>query len=125
MDTSFEAIKGNMIGATTTCLQKYVTFDGRAARGEFWWFTLTAFLGAVILGIITSIIGLEILSTIYSLALFVPSIAVGIRRLHDLNKPGMMYALVLIPLLGGLYLLYLFTQEGTKGDNEYGADPLS
>lgn len=125
MDTSFEAIKTNMIDAVTVCFQKYTTFDGRATRGEFWWFALAAFLGSLILSIITSVIGLGVLSMVYSLAILVPSIAVGVRRLHDLNKPGMLYLVILIPLLGALYLIYLFIQEGTKGENEYGADPLS
>lgn len=124
MDTNPEAMKAGMVTAVTTCIQKYKTFDGRAARAEFWWFTLAAFIGSIIFGIIDGILGINILGLIYSLALLLPSIAVGVRRLHDVDKSGWLYLVILVPLLGALYLLYLFVQEGTKGDNKYGTDQL-
>ena len=124
MDTNVKSVKENMMTAVRACIHKYATFDGRAARSEFWWFTLAVVIGNVIFSIIAGITGLGLISLVYSLAILLPSIAVGVRRLHDLDKTGWLYLVVLVPLLGALYLIYLFIQEGTKGENKYGPDPL-
>ena len=60
---------------------------------------------------------------IYALLTFIPSLAVGVRRLHDLDKSGWNFLIGLIPLVGGFILLYWFFSEGTQGVNNYGADP--
>jgi len=124
MDANVKSVKENMMTAVRTCIHKYATFDGRAARSEFWWFTLAVVIGNVIFSIIAGIPGLGLISLVYSLAILLPSTAVGVRRLHDLDKTGWLYLVVLVPLLGALYLIYLFIQEGTKGENKYGPDPL-
>lgn len=97
-------------------LQNYATFNGRARRSEYWYF----FLFNVIISFILSFVGLEtgttILSNIYSLAVLIPGIAVGVRRMHDVGKSGWF---ILIPI----YNLILACTEGTRGDNEYGPDP--
>lgn len=59
----------------------------------------------------------------YGLAVTIPSIAVAIRRLHDTGKSGWMYFVAIIPIIGALWLIFLFIKEGDKGDNIYGPDP--
>lgn len=97
-------------------LKNYANFNGRARRKEFWMFYLITTIISVVLGVIAGVINFPLLSSIYSLAVLVPTIAVGVRRLHDGNKSGWF---ILIPF----YNLYLFVIEGDKGANEYGEDP--
>ncbi|RYH07284.1 DUF805 domain-containing protein [Tropicimonas sp. IMCC6043] len=106
--------------AVKTCLtQKYVDFSGRARRSEYWWFVLFVFIGNIIFGII----GIDLLGALWSLALLLPGIAVGVRRLHDLDKSGWWLLIALIPLIGLLVLIYFFVQPGTRGANQYGPEP--
>jgi len=111
---------------------KYALFDGRARRKEFWYFQLAVvavyiavIIVAVILGAISSTLGAIIygLFGIAMLAIIIPSIGLTIRRLHDVDKSGWFILVSLIPLVGGLYLLYLLITEGTVGQNQYGPDP--
>lgn len=97
-------------------LENYANFNGRARRAEYWWFFLASLIASIVLQIIDSIIGMAILGTIYSLAVLIPSIAVAIRRMHDVGKSGWF---ILIPI----YNIILACTEGDKGPNEYGADP--
>jgi uncharacterized membrane protein YhaH (DUF805 family) len=105
-----------------TVLKKYAVFDGRARRAEYWYFVLFNIIIVIVLGIIEVMSGSATLSDqsilvrIYDLAVLIPSIAVGIRRMHDVNKSGWY---LLIPL----YNLILALTDGTKGDNQYGPDP--
>lgn len=120
--------------AVRTCLSKYVTFSGRASRSEFWWFMLFIFLANIVLGVVDrTLFGrtvegdvVSILGGLFSLAIFLPSLAAGVRRLHDVDKSGWWYLLILIPLLGALILIvFFFIQRGTAGPNRFGADPLA
>ncbi|MDD2834387.1 MAG: DUF805 domain-containing protein [Methylotenera sp.] len=104
--------------AVQLCFQKYFDFNGRAKRPEYWWFFLFCFLIAVLLEFVSSNI-----SWIFSLATFIPSIAVGSRRLHDTNKSGWFQLLWLIPLLGWAAMIYLLVQEGESAANQYGEVP--
>jgi len=108
------------------CLSNYVNFEGRARRKEFWMFVLANVVVSIVLsmlgGIISSWIS-NILSMIYSFAILLPSIAVGVRRLHDLGKSGWLYLLILIPIVGAIILIYWSAQPGQTGENEYGLDP--
>lgn len=118
--------------AIRTCFAKYVDFSGRASRSEYWWFVLFILLGNFVLSFFdaaifgTAVDGqpVSVLGGIWSLALLLPSIAVGVRRLHDLDKSGWWLLLVLIPLIGFLVLLFFFVQKGTNGPNRFGPDPL-
>jgi len=109
--------------AVTSGFSKYVTFSGRAARSEYWYWTLFTILVAVVSGIIDGVMGLGLISTITSLALMLPSFAVAVRRLHDIDRTGWW---VLIAFTGiGLILLIIFDcTKGTTGPNRFGADPL-
>jgi uncharacterized membrane protein YhaH (DUF805 family) len=116
-----------------TVLGKYVTFSGRAQRSEYWWYALFTFVTSIVLSILDGILfgvtaagqSIGILSGLFSLAVLLPSIAVGVRRLHDLDKSGWWLLLALIPILGFLVLLYFFIQRGTEGPNRFGPDPLA
>ena len=77
---------------------------------------------SVVAGIIDNIIGVQVISGLLSLALLVPTLAVGVRRLHDISKSGWFLLLGLIPLVN-FYLIYLLAQDGTPGVNEYGVNP--
>jgi uncharacterized membrane protein YhaH (DUF805 family) len=109
-------------------LRNYAKFTGRASRSEYWWFFLLSFAVLIVASVLDRILGLSKLGVgplygIGALALIVPSIAVGIRRLHDQGKSGWYYLIGLIPLVGGLVLLYWFVTKGTTGTNEFGGDP--
>jgi uncharacterized membrane protein YhaH (DUF805 family) len=114
--------------AVRTCLQKYVDFSGRAPRSEYWWFYLAcvlAYIAAAILdGIVRSIMGFGFFAPLVALAMLLPLLAAAVRRLHDLDKPWPWILIGLIPLVGGLVLLYFFVQRGTVGANQFGPDPL-
>ena len=99
--------------------QKYIEFEGRARRKELWIFAGVNFLISIILGVI----GLDLISTLFSLAIFLPGIAVGVRRLHDVGKTGWFMLIGLIPVVGWIILIYFYVQEGDAGPNEYGLNP--
>jgi len=114
-------------------LNQYADFEGRARRTEYWMFTLVnilimiplyviGFIGITSQSSLLSSVGFG-LYMLYALATLVPSIAVGVRRLHDTGKSGWMLLIGLIPIIGGIWLLILFVTEGNKGDNQYGSDP--
>jgi uncharacterized membrane protein YhaH (DUF805 family) len=105
--------------AVKTCLQKYATFEGRAGRPEFWWFFLAQFLLMVVAGMLG-----DIISAIAALALLLPGLAVGARRLHDIGKSGWFLLLGLIPFIGFLILLYFFVQPSGPA-NQWGAGPAT
>ena len=103
--------------------KKYATFSGRATRKEFWLFHLFYIIGFLVLINIEQMLGSE--GGIFILWLFanmIPQIAVGVRRLHDTNKSGWLYLLMLIPL-GNLFLLFLFCIGSDQEDNRFGPKP--
>ena len=123
-------------------LKRYAEFTGRSQRKEYWmWFLFIIIVTVVttwldiFLGLggsatgSTSGMGASFnlnfgwLTMLFMLAILVPNLAVGARRLHDLDKSGWWLLIGLIPFFGGLYLLFLFAQPGTSGPNSYGADP--
>lgn len=112
-------------------LRNYVNFEGRARRKEFWYYTLCSFLIAVILVIIDKQMGtfnqqtgMGLLGQIYGVAVFLPALAVCVRRLHDIGKSGWMVLINLIPFIGFLIFIYLAARQGDEGANEYGPDPI-
>ena len=97
-------------------LQNFANFSGRARRSEYWYFVLFNIIISFVLGFIGGLYDFTMLSNIYSLVIIIPSIAVGVRRMHDVGKSGWF---ILIPI----YNLILACTEGEKGDNKYGPDP--
>jgi uncharacterized membrane protein YhaH (DUF805 family) len=129
-------------------LKRYAQFSGRSRRKEYWMYVLFLVLAAIVLGIVESILGLGghavlasetsasgafygalvnrgILSNLFTLATFIPSLAVAVRRLHDTNRSGWWYLLIFVPLIGAIVLLVWFCTAGTPGPNDYGDDPMS
>jgi uncharacterized membrane protein YhaH (DUF805 family) len=113
-------------------LKKYAVFSGRARRKEYWMFVLFNVIASIILSILDRIIGLDFssgstssgwLSTIYGLAVLVPSLAVGVRRMHDTNRSGWWILINLVPFIGWIWFIVLAAQEGGAGDNRFGPDP--
>jgi uncharacterized membrane protein YhaH (DUF805 family) len=95
----------NFSQAVSNCLRKYADFSGRAVRSEFWWFFLFQIVVMVVTGMMS-----DILNGIAGLALLLPALAVGARRLHDIGKSGWFLLLGLIPIVGFLILLYWCVQ---------------
>jgi uncharacterized membrane protein YhaH (DUF805 family) len=112
--------------AIKTCLNKYVTFSGRAQRSEYWYFFLFTILVNVAASVLDSAMfgDMPVLYLISTLALILPSIAAGVRRLHDTDKSGWWLLLSFIPVVGIIVLIVFFCQRGTVGPNQFGPDPL-
>lgn len=107
------------------CFNHYARFRGRAQRPEFWYFVLFNFLVGLALGIVDGMLfgfdsDVSIFNSLYSLAVFVPSIAVGARRLHDIGRSGWWQLIMLIPLVGIIILIVWWASRGEEGANEYG-----
>ena len=100
--------------------QNYANFSGKSNRSEYWWWTLFVvviyfalnFLGAIVplLGIVTSLFGLVTL---------LPGLALGARRMHDIDKSGWYLLLWLLPIIGWIWFLILACQRGTEGPNKH------
>jgi uncharacterized membrane protein YhaH (DUF805 family) len=101
--------------AIKTCLRKYADFSGRAARPEFWWFFLFQIIVMAVTGMVS-----EVLNGLAALALLLPGLAVGARRLHDIGKSAWFLLVGLIPFVGWLVMLYWFVQPSAAA-NEYGS----
>jgi uncharacterized membrane protein YhaH (DUF805 family) len=105
--------------AVLRCVRdKYADFNGRAGRSEFWWFALAC----LVVGLVFSILGLDMIGMLVNLALLVPSLAVGSRRLHDIGKSGWFQLIWLIPFIGWAIMIYFLVQPSV-GPNEYGEGP--
>ena len=112
-------------------LHKYADFSGRAPRAVYWWFYLMVIIGYFVASILDSVVGtggmmrsFGVLTMIVMLGLLLPSIAAGVRRLHDTDRSGWWLLIAIIPLIG-LVLIYFLVLEGTKGDNRFGPDPYA
>ncbi|NEB94120.1 DUF805 domain-containing protein [Streptomyces bauhiniae] len=104
-------------------LKKYAVFSGRARRQEYWMFTLFSLIISIVLTILDNALDINFLAGIYALAVLVPSLAVGVRRLHDTSRSGWWLLLVLIPFVGAIVLIVFFAIEGKPEANEYGPNP--
>ena len=111
-------------------LKNYAVFQGRARRKEYWMYTLFNVLVLIVLSILDRVLGLASetygigpLYVLYALAVLIPGLAVGVRRLHDIDKSGWWMLIALIPLIGGIVLLVFSVLEGTSGSNRFGPDP--
>lgn len=133
-------------------LKRYWDFDGRTARKEFWMFILISMIITIILAIVDGVIGAQIvlyqwapiagdpaagiepttirpveigiLQNIYALAVFLPSLGVAIRRLHDTGRSGWWWLMNFVCCIGWIVLIVFYVLPGTEGDNKYGPDPL-
>ena len=145
--------------AVTTNFSKYATFTGRARRSEYWFFVLFNVLVSIALGVVSLFLAIPfaglaaglgagilgagagflvsyfgifvLLSGLYGLAVIIPTVAVTVRRLHDLNATGwfvlIFFLLSFIPILGffvAIGQIVWYAQKGTGGENKYGPDPV-
>ena len=129
----------NMIEAVKSVYSKYATFSGRARRSEYWWWFLAYIIIIIVLGFVeralfgsgTAEMAAEggmmsasftggILTNIFMIASIIPALAVGVRRLHDIDRSGWWLLISFIPLIGWLVLLYWNVQPGTPGANRFG-----
>ena len=113
-----------MVQEYVNVLKNYANFSGRARRREFWMFYLANVIIGIVLGVLAviPIIG-NLLSTVYGLAVLIPSLAVAIRRLHDIGKSGWWCLFGLIPLVGGILLLIWACTDSKAEPNQWGASP--
>lgn len=102
-------------------LKNYCNFEGRANRPEFWWFFLFNFIVGAILGCLGKA-GVW-LSSAWSIAILLPQLGLGVRRLHDINKSGWYLLFGLIPIVGWILLIYWWAQPGDTTENQYGPVP--
>jgi putative OPT family oligopeptide transporter len=122
-----ENIRG--FGYYRKCIQHYAVFSGRARRKEFWLFILFNVIFSFAAMFLDNILKFAVVGNygliyiLYALAVFIPGLAVGIRRLHDIGKSGWFFLIGLIPIIGGIWLFVLFCIKGQPGENQYGRNP--
>jgi uncharacterized membrane protein YhaH (DUF805 family) len=131
-----------LVQSVIAALKNYVNFSGRTSRGGYWWYILGYVIVVVILAIVDKSVfgggqttmdtsdGMNVsynagpLAAIWIIGNIIPLISAAIRRLHDTDRSGWFYLLVLIPLVN-FYLLYVLATKGTAGENRFGADPVA
>ena len=119
-------------------MNNFANFEGRASRSEYWWFYLFTILVAFPLGFIDGVMlvimdvsldsllwSLSPLATLFQLGVLIPSLAVGVRRMHDLGKSGWMLLIALIPCVGIILLIVWTASDGEPHDNMYGPVPTN
>jgi uncharacterized membrane protein YhaH (DUF805 family) len=119
------------IEAIKSGFSNYVNFSGRAARWQFWYWVLFAFIAAVVGNVIDVMMlssdvgesGAGLVGSLISLALLLPGISVSVRRLHDIDRTGW-WVLLSFTVIGIILLIVWNCQKGTTGPNRFGADPL-
>lgn len=108
-----------------SAFRKYAMFTGRARRAEYCYFLLFNFLVSFVLGFISGLIsdGLVFLGAAYFLIAIIPTLAVSVRRLHDIGKSGWFLLLMFIPLINIILVVLILAKDGDIGDNKYGSNP--
>jgi len=104
-------------------LKNYATFNGRAQRKENWMFGLFHVLIYTIFFAADRAMGTEFMEILYVLALFIPGLAVTVRRLHDIDKSGWWYLIILVPIIGMIVLTVFWCLDSTPGNNRFGPNP--
>jgi len=110
-------------GVQTALISKYVDFSGRARRSEYWWFALFNFLAGLIASVIDLALDTRIVEYVVTLGLFLPSLSVAARRLHDVGRTAWWLLLMLVPFLGWIALLIFWVMDSEPGDNRFGPNP--
>jgi uncharacterized membrane protein YhaH (DUF805 family) len=110
-------------------LRQYADFEGRARRKEYWMYTLFNMLALLVAAILDGLLGLTRhgffgpVYGLYALATLIPGLALGVRRLHDVDRSGWWLLLAIIPLIGAIVLFVWAVTDGTRGSNQFGDDP--
>lgn len=117
--------------AISSGFQRYVDFSGRSSRSQYWWWALFYLIVNTLTQVLDSSALAEsagpasVLLLILSLGLLLPTLAVAVRRLHDLDRTGWWILISFVPIVGTIVLLVWFCTKGTDGSNRFGADPLA
>lgn len=110
-------------------IENYANFSGRAGRAEYWWFALLIILVSLTGNVIALVPGVKIIVRLlvgaWSLAVFIPSLAVLVRRLHDVGKSGWFFLIIFLPIAGAIWLLVLMLKAGDENTNTYGEPPMT
>jgi uncharacterized membrane protein YhaH (DUF805 family) len=108
----------------TDAFRKYADFSGRAHRKQYWMFVLIYSIIYIVLALIDGALNTLWLTSIFSLVIFIPSISIGARRLHDTGRTGWWQLIYLIPLIGIIVML-IFLSQDSHDENKYGISPKS
>ena len=112
----------SFMDAVKSVLSNYVGFSGRARRSEFWWYVLFLVIVDVVAAVLNNALGTTLVSTLVGLALLLPNLAVGARRLHDVGRTGW-WQLIALTLIGIIVLIVFWVGDSQPGDNKYGPNP--
>ena len=111
------------IQAISLGFSNYFNFQGRATRAEYWWWALFIVIADGLVNFIDSILGTGFIGMLFGLAILIPGLALGARRLHDIGKSGWWQLLWLAIIVGWIILLVWAIRQGNRGQNHYGLDP--
>ena len=115
----------NFPQAISSGFKRYVDFNGRSSRSEYWWWWLFEIIGAIAAVVLDAVAGTVVLFyLLFFLAILLPTFAVTVRRLHDIGKSGWSILIGSIPFVGGIILLIWYLQRGDEGENSFGVNPL-
>jgi uncharacterized membrane protein YhaH (DUF805 family) len=119
----------NFPQAIASGFRNYVTFSGRASRSEYWLWVLFIFIAGIVTGVIDYAVFSENdfsspLNTIFNLVCFLPSFAIGFRRLHDIGRTGWWW-LIALTIIGIIVLIVWACQKSDTGPNAYGPEPVA
>ena len=111
-------------------LKKYAVFNGRARRKEYWMFLLIHWVIVLAISLLAGLgrgtvpsVPMLVVLVLYTLAVFLPSLGLTVRRLHDTGKSGAWVFLAFVPLVGAIMLLIFLATDGQSGENQFGPDP--
>lgn len=117
--------------------KKYFAFQGRAGRSEFWFYMLFYVIIIFALNILAAVLGgtnpdtgvrtpnfaIQAVALLVQLGLLLPTLGVGVRRLHDTNRSGWWILISLVPFIGGIILIVFYVMDSTPGPNQFGPNP--
>ena len=108
-----------------TVLRRYAVFSGRARPKEYWMYVLISAVVVIVLGIVNGLMGADVpvLPVYYSAAVAIPSLAVSVRRLHDTDRSGWWFGILLVPIVGAIAILVFMARPGSEMANRFGARP--
>ena len=120
----------SFIDAIKLGFSNYFRFSGRSTRAEFWWWALFTVVASIVLAVVGTLTGTMgmfgdsgLLGTLFELATLIPSLALGARRLHDINRTGWWLLLIFVVVIGWIVLIVWAIKRGDQGPNRYGPDP--
>ena len=104
-------------------IKRYADFNGRARRTEYWIFVLFNTIFGAVAGLVDGVLGIALISSLYSLFVLIPNLSISFRRLHDVDKSAWWLLISFVPVVGVIVLLVFSVMPGTVGANRYGQDP--